>query len=153
MTREEFEMLPRDRENRTILHRAFGNMHARCNAPSRSQLYAGKKGITVCEEWSGERGWYNFRDYALAHGWAPGLTIDRIDNDGDYEPGNVRFVSIKDQQRNKTNNRVIQIGTTRKCLAEWCEIFGLQRACFYARLARGWDELTALTEPPRYAAG
>ena len=150
MTREEFEALPRDAEGRTALHRMHGNMHARCAAPSRADLYAGRRGIKVCEEW---KSWTAFRDYALAHGWAPGLTIDRIDNDGDYEPGNIRFVSIKDQQRNKTNNRMIQIGTARKCLAEWLEIFGLQRACFYARLARGWDELTALTEPPRYAAG
>ncbi len=152
MTREEFERLPRDAENRSALHRAFGNMHARCNAPSRADLYAGKKGVTVCDEWSGEQGWYRFRDWAIPL-YQPGLTLDRIDNDGDYCPDNCRFISIKEQQRNKTNNRVIQIGTTKKCLAEWCEIFGLQRACFYARLARGWDELTALTEPPRYAAG
>jgi hypothetical protein len=74
-------------------------MLARCENPKQTRFeYYGARGIAVCLEWhSLER----FREWALANGYADNLTIDRIDNDGDYEPANCRWVTIQAQQSNR----------------------------------------------------
>lgn len=58
-----------------------------------------REGIDICDEW-----WYDFEsfyEWALAHGYSNDLTIDRINNDGDYTPNNCRWVSMQEQSRNK----------------------------------------------------
>jgi hypothetical protein len=72
-------------------------MISRCKPGWPSASYHGDRGITVCEEW---RDFKTFRDWALFHGYADDLQLDRIDNDGNYEPGNCRWVTPKQQARN-----------------------------------------------------
>lgn len=87
-------------------HKAYKvlmGMRSRCyNKNSKSYKDYGRKGIKVCDEWLREA--KVFVDWALANGWREGLTIDRIDNKGNYEPNNCRFVSKAEQARNKSTN-------------------------------------------------
>jgi hypothetical protein len=83
------------------LYTAWRNMKRRCFNPSDESYHNyGGRGITVCEEWLD---WVLFRDYIAANlgPRPPGLTLDRIDNDGNYEPGNVRWATYTEQNRNR----------------------------------------------------
>lgn len=81
----------------TKLSRLFDDMKQRCNNPKRKDFKNyGARGIRVC--WDSLK---KFKNWALANGYAPGLEIDRIDNNGNYEPGNCRFVSHSVNNRNK----------------------------------------------------
>lgn len=82
-------------------------MISRCiNPKSKSYKNYGARGIKVCQEWVGVSGLKKFIDFCLKNGWEKGLTIDRIDNDGNYEPNNVRFVTYHIQGINqRTSSR------------------------------------------------
>lgn len=73
------------------LYRIYHHMKDRCNNPNHHEYnnYGGK-GIRVCEAW---KSFQNFRDWALGNGYQTGLTLDRINNDGDYEPGNCQWIT------------------------------------------------------------
>ena len=81
------------------LYQVWVNMKARCYDPNnnRSERYSGR-GITVCKEWLNSAVFIN---WALMVGWEDGLQIDRKDNDGNYEPGNCRFVTSRENAINK----------------------------------------------------
>ena len=89
------------------LYRIYQNMKGRCTRPYNTsyRLY-GARGIKVCDEWmvKGGIGFRLFEKWALENGYCEDLTIDRIDTNGDYEPQNCRWVTTKEQNRNKRNN-------------------------------------------------
>lgn len=80
------------------LYRIYNDMKARCQYPSMNGYHRyGGRGIKVCREW--QNSYTAFRDWALAHGYQDGLTIDRIDNNGDYEPGNCQWITLSENVR------------------------------------------------------
>jgi hypothetical protein len=77
------------------LYMRLMNMIQRCHNPKASgYVYYGEKGISVCYTWRNDPS--SFIRWANANGWEPGLTIDRINNDGDYEPDNCRFITASE---------------------------------------------------------
>lgn len=99
------------------LYSLWKAMLCRCNNP-KHEAYSryGGRGIVVCEAWGKFAG---FREWALSNGYADDLTIDRVDNDGIYEPSNCRWIPFKDQSRNKRNNIYLQAFGERKLAIEW----------------------------------
>ena len=103
----------------------------------------GGRGIKVCDEW--KESFEAFYSWALSSGYNDDLTIDRIDNDGDYTPENCRWATQKEQSRNRSTNINFTIGNSTRTLTEWCEIFNLDFKTVNARYQRngfiGIDEL------------
>lgn len=114
------------------LYDTWAGMRRRCDNPNHKffKNYGGR-GIKVCDKWSGS--FESFRDWAVANGYRPGLTIDRVDNDGNYEPGNCRWSTWSEQARNRRNTTIFN----GKPLAELCESLGLNYKTCYQRLYRG----------------
>lgn len=89
------------------LYGTYHNMKYRCYNPNAQEYYNyGGKGVRVCNEWLGEDGYKHFREWALSHGYQEGLSIDRIDSDGNYEPGNCQWLTIG--ENTAKSNRIIQ---------------------------------------------
>ena len=113
---------------------AWRNMIQRC-ADATQHRYGGR-GIRVCAEWLGASGFLRF----IAHvGRRPTSdhSLDRIDVDGDYEPGNVRWATEREQQRNRANNHMVTVGDRTMCLAAWAEASGVRRGTLAQRLEAG----------------
>lgn len=86
------------------LYQVWQNIKGRCLNPNRfAYEYYGGRGITICDEWKNSAG--KFICYCIDNGWKEGLTIDRIDNDKNYEPENIRFIT---QAENNFNQRPMQ---------------------------------------------
>ena len=85
----------------TKLYKTFTNMKQRCyNSNDPKFNYYGGKGITICQEWLDD--FRSFYDWSLANGYEEGLTIDRVDSDGDYTPDNCRWVSFMINRMNRS---------------------------------------------------
>lgn len=119
------------------------NMIRRCDDPSQ-QSYPnyGGRGITVCKRW------YRFENFLEDVGEIPdGMSIDRIDNDGNYEPSNVRLADIKDQANNRRTNRIIEFDGKAMTVSQWAEHIGVSADVLYKRLEIGMPLENALTQP------
>jgi hypothetical protein len=82
-------------ESKTRLFRLWSGMKTRCTNPKRNRYYCyGERGIKVCKEWSDS--YIVFRDWALTNGYQENLTIDRINNNGNYEPNNCQWITQKE---------------------------------------------------------
>lgn len=117
-------------------------MVQRCNDPNHER-YAqyGGKGVRVCERW---RSFPNF----LADMGVPeaGMTIERLDGSGDYEPGNCIWATIADQNRNKSSNRFYELNGKRQCITDWAKDLGISESTLRERLTK-WPESRALSTP------
>lgn len=137
----------------TRLYGIWAGIKRRCYNPQEKMYkYYGGRGIKVCDEWLND--FEKFNEWAFANGYDENAkrgecTIDRINVDGDYEPSNCRWISMKAQNLNKGTNRVIELNGENKCLSEWLQITGVSSTSFYRRLNNGWSEQKALSIPTK----
>lgn len=113
----------------TRIHHIWNHMKQRCENPTNRayRLYGGR-GISVCDEW---HEYTSFRDWAMDNGYQDNLTLDRIDVNGNYEPSNCRWITLREQQQNKRNNvRLTFMGETRT-ICDWAEVLGCFPSAVY----------------------
>lgn len=130
------------------LYRIWSAMIERCsNANNSSYKSHGGRGIQVCEEWRTD--FASFMKWALSSGYADNLTIDRIDNDKDYEPSNCRWITHREQQNNKRDNHLLTFNGETHNVTQWSQITGIKRTTLYNRLnVLNWSVERALTTRP-----
>ncbi|WP_455945475.1 hypothetical protein [Eubacterium ramulus] len=127
------------------IYRIYNNMISRCYRKS-SNGYEnyGDRGIRVCDEWLGKDGFKNFMEWSFANGYSDKLTIDRIDNNGNYEPKNCKWSTRKEQANNTRATIFLEYNGKSHSLTEWSEITGLSKATIYTRLRKGFSNEKAL---------
>lgn len=121
----------------------------RCYNPKASHYeYYGGRGIKVCDRWLGENG---FEHFLADMGVCPdGMSLDRIDNDGNYEPGNCRWATHKTQMNNTRHNDWIKYDGKEKTLTQWAEYLGMAKQTLRGRLYKyHWSIEKSLTYPIR----
>jgi hypothetical protein len=129
----------------TRAHKAWMEMNRRCHDPKRKAYpdYGGR-GISICERWK------DFRNFLEDMGECPdGLTLDRKDTNGNYEPENCRWVTYKVQNNNRRSNRLLEWNGECKTMTAWSEITGIKVGTLWQRLEFGWTIDRALTHPVR----
>lgn len=120
-------------------------MKNRCYRPEDvGYPFYGGRGIRVCKRWR-----ESFVAFLVDVGHAPTVnhTIDRIDPRGHYEPGNVRWLPAKRQNRNRTDTIMLSHNGTRRPLADWADDLGVRGLVIHKRLQRGWTVSDAVTIP------
>lgn len=129
-------------------YRAWHGMRSRCELPtSRAWRNYGGRGIKVCPQWR------DFAAFLADMGERPpATTLDRIDNDGDYEPGNCRWATNREQSRNRRNNCVLTLGGRTAVQADWAKELGISSASLRRRL-KFWPLRRALTAPRTHRPG
>jgi len=128
-------------------YRAWQAMKYRCfNESSPAYRNYGGRGITVCPEWSA-----SFDAFYAHVGSRPGpsYSIDRIDNNRGYEPGNVRWATKREQTRNTRYSRHLIVNGRTQVLADWAAELGVHPAAILYRLKQGWPVARAVSEPKR----
>lgn len=126
------------------LHRTWQNMVWRCYRKEHtSYKYYGGRGIKVCEEWQKFEPFYH---WAISNGYADNLTIDRINVNGDYEPSNCRWATMKAQANNRRSSHFVTYNGTTKTVAEWAEEVGISQQAMLERLSSShWSIEEAVT--------
>lgn len=130
----------------TAAYRAWMNMHIRTGRKSGpSWKTYGARGIGVCERW------HTFENFYADMGDPPAdHSLDRVDNDRGYEPGNCRWATATTQARNRRNVRLITFDGKSQPVDAWSRETGISRNALRSRLAHGWTVERALTEPARH---
>lgn len=121
------------------LFRIWAQMKDRCSNSNGKQFkdYGGR-GISVCDEWLNN--FSAFQKWAEDNGYNDDLTIDRIDNDGIYEPGNCRWCTRKEQSNNTRRNRKITYNGISYNISQIVEITGIHRSTINGRIRLKWRE-------------
>jgi hypothetical protein len=131
---------------KTAEYKAWGTMIQRCtNDRNPAWKNYGGRGIAVCDEWL--KSFISFFEY-VGPKPTPKHSLDRFpDVNGNYEPGNVRWATSKEQSRNRRGTRLISFNGERKCITDWAEIVGISCGVIWGRLDSGWSVEMAFTAP------
>jgi len=112
-----------------------------CDKNQKGYMRYGGRGIRICKRWRGS--YLNFlADVGRAP--SPRHSIGRIDNDGDYEPGNVRWETATQQANNRRSNHFIMINGAKHTIAEWSRITGINHGTIMTRIRRGYNPSDAV---------
>lgn len=132
--------------SRSAIYRRFQAMHNRVYNPNHNYFHVyGGRGIRVCQRW------HDFENFVadMANSFSPELQLERIDNDGHYEPSNCRWATPREQSNNTRSNRLISWNDETHTLTEWSRILGINPHTINARLRYGWSIERTFTEPVR----
>lgn len=131
-------------------YRAWNQLRSRCSNPSNKHFkHYGGRGIRCCERWSSFENFYA----DMGPKPSPQHSIDRVNNDGNYEPGNCRWATRLEQANNTSATRWIRHDGRAQSLPSWARDTGLMRKTIACRLDRGWPPEPALTAPIRSTEG
>ena len=129
-------------------YNTWRHMKYRCSDPAcKKWAHYGGRGIKVCPQWM------DFETFRKDVGPrpSPAHTLDRINNDGNYEPGNVRWATFVEQNNNRSNNKWIEFNGETLTMAQWSVKTGINSRVLHRRISRHkWDITRALTTPTRY---
>lgn len=130
----------------TRLYRIWRRMKARCGNSHVIEYkdYGGRE-INICDEWQND--FMSFYNWAIENGYRDDLTIDRINNDENYEPSNCRWITRYEQGRNQRSNHLITYNNETLCLTDMAIKYNIKPRTLLDRLQRGWSVERALTEP------
>lgn len=118
---------------KTRIYSIWCGMRARCFRKSdKNYERYGAAGISICDEWKND--FVSFYNWSMGNGYAEDLTIDRKDNAKGYCPENCRWITQGEQQRNKTNNVLLEYNGETKTLSEWCRIMGEPYSKIHGRI-------------------
>ena len=125
-------------EIHTRLYHIWVGIKYRCNN-KKAKCYSdyGGRGIKICKEWQDD--YCRFKNWALNNGYKEELSIDRIDNNGNYEPNNCRWVTAKIQANNKRNNVVLEYNGFKLTIAEIAEKYNISSETIRYRYKIGWS--------------
>lgn len=127
----------------TRLYIIFKNMKTRCyNKHFKKYKYYGGRGIVVCDEWLND--FMAFYNWSMNNGYNDSLTIDRIDVNGNYEPSNCRWITMKEQLNNTSQNVYLTYNNKTKTMSEWAEDLNLNYGTIQSRHYRGWSDKECL---------
>ena len=119
------------------LYRTWQRIKSSTTNPNHQDYeWYGGKGVSVCEEWFHD--FTKFYEWSITHGYQPGLTIDRIEVDGNYEPSNCRWIPFKEQTLNRTDSVYLTHNGITRTVKEWSQITGIKPSTLYARFHKGW---------------
>lgn len=134
-------------KSKTRTYEIWKRMRQRCNNPNSSNAETHhNRGIKVCDRWN------RFENFLIDMGEIPegDYSIDRINNDGNYEPSNCRWASRSEQAYNRRSNRIIKFNNRAQPLKKWCIELNLNFRTVQNRLnSYGWSIEKALTTPIR----
>lgn len=117
----------------------------RCTNPASPRFsYYGGRGVTVCERW---RNSFDAFLEDMGPRPSPKHSLDRIDNNGNYEPGNVRWATREQQQNNTRKNRLLTHNGVTLSVSAWARRLGIGKGALFYRLNSGWSVEDALTVP------
>lgn len=124
----------------TRLYKIWSAMRERCYRINHMHYenYGGR-GIEICEEW---KDFVRFKEWAIKNGYDETLTIDRINNDGNYEPNNCRWVTFLEQANNRRSNHIIFVNGIRMTLAECSRLYNIPKSTVRWRVNHSRDVLT-----------
>ena len=134
--------------NKERLYEIWKNMKYRCyNENDNRFKHYGGKGVKVCNEWKDD--YLSFRNWSMTSGYNDNLSIDRINNDGDYKPSNCRWVDNKTQANNQSRNRILTYKGKSKTMSEWADYLGLTYGAMNHRVQRNWSMERIVNTPMR----
>lgn len=135
-------------ESGTRLYNIWCDIKKRCyNTRCVAYKNYGGRGIKVGDKWLND--FVTFKEWSIDNGYNDKLTLDRIDVDGDYEPSNCRWTTMKEQANNTRKNVYILYKGERKTIAQWSEITNIHPSTIQQRLRRGWSTEDILTKQPK----
>ena len=121
-------------------------MKQRCyNENHQAFNHYGGRGIEICSEWLEEPS--IFYNWAYVNGYGEGMSIERINNNEGYSPGNCKFIPMSGQSMHRRTNNYIEINNETKTLGEWCKEYNIKRSTASSRIQRGWSPEKAITTP------
>jgi hypothetical protein len=129
------------------LYTIWSGMKSRCDNPDgKAWVNYGQRGITYTSDWGR---YLPFRAWALTSGYADNLTLERIDNDGNYEPANCTWITPAAQARNRRSSITLSLDGEIKILSEWSQDprCVVKYHTLYARIKNGWELGNALSVP------
>lgn len=138
--------------SKTKLYRIWDEMNGRCHCETNKAFKNyGARGIIVCDEWRND--FSAFRLWAISNGYQEGLTIERVNNNGNYSPDNCKWIPRSDQPRNRRNCHLITYNGETKTLSEWSRELHVDRECVRnkEKILGDWTQaIEAVLNSPRH---